>query len=288
MKKNRAYKTIAKLVLSIACVFAFALPQMTQSQAKDVYYEITFRAGAHASINGKSKVVKKVKYGSQFPDVPDLTIEEGYVFKEWSPVLPKVGSKVEGKQTFVAKCVPVVSGQTYTVRYVDQNDVDIISPKIRIGELGSTVNERAKTINNWPVDQSEKSIKITDKTNEIKFVYTVPADEVRTEYVTEYETNVVDQVTTVQQNDGGANGGAGGQGTNPGNQDANNQNNQTTVDENDTPQAGGDTTTVDDEKTPKQKGQTSSNAAFVTGGVGLVIILGLVAYLVAKRKKGAE
>ena len=140
MKKNRAYKTIAKLVLSIACVFAFALPQMTQSQAKDVYYEITFRAGAHASINGKSKVVKKVKYGSQFPDVPDLTIEEGYVFKEWSPVLPKVGSKVEGKQTFVAKCVPVVSGQTYTVRYVDQNDVDIISPKIRIGELGEIIS----------------------------------------------------------------------------------------------------------------------------------------------------
>ena len=284
MKTNKIYKSIIKTILCLACAFTFVLPQVSHIQAKDVYYEITFRAGAHASFDGKSKVVKTVKFKDAFPDVPDLTIEEGYVFKEWSKELPKVGSPVESKQTYVAKCVPVVSGQQYTVKYVDQNDVDIISPKIRIGELGSTVTERAKTIEDWPVDQAEKSITITNQTNEIKFVYTVPADQVRTEYVTEYETNVVDQVTTVVDNTGTPAAPvtpAPGTPENPGDD-------VTNVDDNQTPQSGGDTTDIPDNQTPQAKGQPTDNATLITGAVGLGIILILAAYLVARRKHGTE
>lgn len=280
MKKSKAYKILTKMMLCFVCALAFTLPQMSMTQAKDVYYEVVFRAGAHANFNGQSKVIKKVKYGDRFPDVPDLTIESGYVFKEWSQELPKVGTKVNEKQTYVAKCVPVISGQQYTVRYVDQNDVDIVSPKIRIGELDTIVTERAKTIENWPVDQLEKKLKITDQTNEIKFIYTVPSDQIRTEYVTEYETNVVDQVTVVTQNQNTPGGGGNTPAQTP------DQTEPTTdVEDNVTPQGGGNTEEVEDNETPLQKGTVSNNVAFVTGGVALIIILVLISHLINKRKR---
>lgn len=281
MKINRIHEIFIKMMLCFVCAFAFALPQMAQTQAKDVYYDVVFRAGSHASFNGQNKIIKKVKYGNPFPDVPDLTIEEGYVFKEWSQELPQVGSLVTSKQTYIAKCIPVISGQQYTVRYVDQNDVDIVSPKLRMGELDTTVTERAKTIENWPVDQVEKSLKITNQMNTIKFVYTVPSDQVRTEYITEYETNIVDRVTTVNQNPA-ANVPADQVTPNPDTQQT------TEIEDNQTPQGGGDVEEIEDNKTPLQKGQSSNNTALITGGVGLVIILVLVSHLIMKRRKGEK
>lgn len=285
-------KTFSKIILSLTLMFAFCLPCLNTVSAA-TSYDIIYRAGAHGSFNGESKYVVEKEYGTAFPDDPYydnlLAVDEGYVFKGWSEEMPDT---VTGKMTLVAKYAPIVNGVQYKVRYVDQNDTDIVTPRLAIGELGSTVTVRAKTINDWPVDQTSKSIELTDGTNEIKFVYTVPEDEVQIEYVTEYVTNTVDEIVTVPATPGtgttvgtgtgvtGTTGGAGA-GTTTGD-------GTTTIDDNETPQAGaGDETTIEDNETPQAgaKDSGSNNAIYIAGGAGAVILIAIVAYLLSKRKK---
>lgn len=286
-------KTFSKIILSLSLMFAFCLPCLNTVLAA-TSYDIIYRAGAHGSFNGESKYVVEKEYGTAFPDDPYydnlLAVDEGYVFKGWSEEMPDT---VTGKVTLVAKYAPIVNGVQYKVRYVDQNDTDIVTPRLAIGELGSTVTVRAKTINDWPVDQTSKSIELTDGTNEIKFVYTVPEDEVQIEYVTEYVTNTVDEIVTVPATAGtgttvgtgtgvtGATGGAGAGTTTTGD-------GTTTIDDNETPQAGaGDETTIEDNETPQAgaKDSGSNNAIYIAGGAGAVILIAIVAYLLSKRKK---
>lgn len=292
----RFTKIFSKIILSLTLMFAFCLPCLNNVKAA-TSYDVIFRAGAHGSFNGESKYVVEKEYGTDFPDDPyyenKLAVDEGYVFTGWNKELPE---KVTGQTVLVAKYTPLVDGVEYKIRYVDQNDVDIVTPRLAIGNVGSSVTVTAKTINDWPVDQSTKTIQLTDGTNEIKFVYTVPEDEVQTEYVTEYVTNTVDEVVTVPATAGtattvgtgtGVGGAAGTAGTTTGGDQAV-AGETTDIEDNETPQAGADgETTIEDNETPQAgaKDSGSNNAIYIVGGAGAVILIAIVAYLLSKRKK---
>lgn len=291
----RFTKIFSKIILSLTLMFAFCLPCLNSVKAA-TSYDVIFRAGAHGSFNGESKYVVEKEYGTAFPDDPyyenELAVDDGYIFTGWNEEMPET---VTGKTVLVAKYTPLVDGVEYKIRYVDQNDVDIVTPRLAIGNVGSSVTVTAKTINDWPVDQSTKTIQLTDGTNEIKFVYTVPEDEVQTEYVTEYVTNTVDEVVTVPATAGTATtvgtgtgvGGAGTAGTTTGGDQAV-AGETTDIEDNETPQAGADgETTIEDNETPQAgaKDSGSNNAIYIAGGAGAVILIAIVAYLLSKRKK---
>ena len=293
----RFTKIFSKIILSLTLMFAFCLPCLNSVKAA-TSYDVIFRAGAHGSFNGESKYVVEKEYGTAFPDDPyyenELAVDDGYIFTGWNEEMPET---VTGKTVLVAKYTPLVDGVEYKIRYVDQNDVDIVTPRLAIGNVGSSVTVTAKTINDWPVDQSTKTIQLTDGTNEIKFVYTVPEDEVQTEYVTEYVTNTVDEVVTVPATAGTATtvgtgtgvggAGAGTAGTTTGGDQAV-AGETTDIEDNETPQAGADgETTIEDNETPQAgaKDSGSNNAIYIAGGAGAVILIAIVAYLLSKRKK---
>lgn len=237
-------KSVIKAILNMMLAITLIVPMMFTKVSAASQYDIIFRAGAHGSLYGENKLVVTKEYGSTFPDEPTLTVDEGYVFAGWSKELPAPGSTVTQKETYVAKYVPIVSGQEYRVRYVDQNDVDIVTPKIALANEGDNVEERAKTINGWPVDALTKSIVITKDKNEIKFVYTVPTDQLQPEYVSEEVINYVDQVTTI-----------------PGATVATPATTPTTSNPSNPSQAGGQTsgdTTIDDNQTPLDNGQQNN------------------------------
>lgn len=289
-------KTLSKIILSLTLMFAFCLSCLNSVQAATTY-EIVYRAGAHGSFNGESKYVVEKEYETAFPDDPYydnlLDVDDGYIFTGWNEEMPKT---VTGKTVLVAKYTPLVDGVEYKIRYVDQNDVDIVTPRLAIGNVGSSVTVTAKTINDWPVDQSTKTIQLTDGTNEIKFVYTVPEDEVQIEYVTEYVTNTVDEVVTVPATAGtattvgtgtGVGGAAGTAGTTTGGDQAV-AGETTDIEDNETPQAGADgETTIEDNETPQAGASDSSsnNVIYIAGGAGAVILIAIVAYLLSKRRK---
>lgn len=262
MKSNKFIKTC------ISLIFLFII---TPFVVTDVYginqYDIVFRAGNHGNFNGNSKVVVTVNYGERFPDVPDITVDDGYVFNGWDKELPSINSTVEEKQVYVARYTRVISGQEYRVRYVDQNDVDLIAPKIAIAELSQEITERAKTIKNYPVDTLEKTIPITKEKNEIVFVYTLPDSELQTQYITQ----TVESNTTA-------------------NTQQENANNTTNIDEQQiplTPNQGDNDSTenIEDTKIPlADKNQNNTNTTFLSIGfiVGIIILLALV--VVKKRK----
>lgn len=276
-------KLLSKIMLSLALMFAVAVPAMSKVHAETTY-DIIFRAGAHGTVNGTSKyVLEDQAYGVKLydPYLDVLEVDEGYVFKGWSEDIPDT---VTGRMTFVAKYAPVVDGVDYRVRYVDQNDVDIITPQLALGENGSTVSATAKTINDWPVDQSSKSIVLKKgETNEIKFVYTVPEDQVQTEYITEYVT-VGGATVATGAGAGGAGaattGGAGAAGTGAAGETT------TDIEDNEVAQAGeGSTDIADNDVAQAGAKEESNNAIYLASGAGAVVLIAIVAYLLSKRKK---
>ena len=277
-------KLFSKIILSLALMFAVAVPA-TSKVAAATSYDVIYRAGAHGTINGESKVVIDQVYGTNTTKLSanDIDVDEGYVFNGWSEKIPDT---VTGRMTFVAKYAPVVDGVDYRVRYVDQNDVEIITPQLALGENGSTVTAYAKTINDWPVDQSSKSTVLKKgETNEIKFVYTVPEDQVQTEYITEYVTVGGATVATGAGAGGAgaaATGGAGAAGAGAGAAGET----TTDIEDNEVAQAGEGTTDIKDNKVSQSGAkEESNNAIYLAGGAGAVVLIAIVAYLLSKRKK---
>ena len=296
MKRNSMIKKLIKIVVSSSFALTFLVPMSVVNAVTT--YDITFRAGAHGDFSGESKVVYTEEYNAQYPTDPYdaglLTVDEGYAFIGWDEVLP---SRVDGAATYVAKYTPIINGVEYRIRYVDQNDVDLVTPRIMIGELGSEVTQQARNINDYPVDQAEKSIVLGEDNNVITFVYTVPEDEVQPEYITEVITEVVDQVTTVPGTATGTTTPAGGAGagTGTGTGDATTPgegtgDDTTTIEDGDTPLAdGGDETTdIEDGDTPLADGQqeesSNNNTAIIIGGIAVVVIIGIAIYLKTKKK----
>lgn len=282
-------KLFSKIMLSLALMFAVAVPAMNKVNAATTY-DVIYRAGAHGTISGESKVVINQAYGTDTTKLSanDIDVDDGYVFKGWNKEIPDT---VTGRMTFVAKYARVVDGVDYRVRYVDQNDVDIITPQLALGENGSSVTAYAKAINNWPVDQSSKSIVLKDgSTNEIKFVYTVPEDEVQTEYITEYVTVGGATVATGAGTGGtgtAATGGAGTTGAGAGAGTTAGDEATTDIEDNEVAQAGDQSTEDIKDNKVAQSGakDESNNAVYLAGGAGAVVLIAIVAYLLSKRKK---
>lgn len=139
-------------------------------------YDVVFRAGSHGALNGSHKsVVETVAYKAAFPDVPDVTPEQGYVFAGWNEALPAYGSAVTQRQTYVAQYRRLLAGVQYRVRYVDSLGAPLRSPKFAVAEKGSTVTERAKAVAGYTVDAGEKRLTAQQDGLEIVFTYTAVA-----------------------------------------------------------------------------------------------------------------
>lgn len=268
--KNKILTLMTSLSLSLClCQTAFASP----------VYEITFRAGNHGTIYGENKLVVERGFEEAFPNEPDVEPEEGYMFVGWNEAFPET---VEGKETYVAKYRKIISGQELKIRYLDQNGVDIITPRVRIVKNGSTVEVTAFDINGWPVDEKVKTITISEGENEITFVYTVPADVIQFEYEYNEIIQYVDRVVNISTV------------TPPTDETTEIGDTQTPLGENEPGATDEDTPTVDidDEDTPLASGVDQQSKMptqmYLMGGLALLVGAGIVVLLVLKKRKSEQ
>lgn len=164
-------------------------------------YEITFKSGSQgifdeSSITGnyeindkKTSVTFFVNAGDVFPNVPSLIINKGYRNNKWSQELPEVGSKVTGKQVYVAKYIKLVNAVEFVVKYVDTNGVEIATPTIYTTELNQEELVRAKVIDGYQADALQKRLVVSRENVEIHFVYELE------KYA---QTQVIEEVVNVE------------------------------------------------------------------------------------------
>ena len=302
-------RKVLKSITAVLVFLALVIPSsITNISAANRTYEVTFKSGSqgvfdvsdlgpNATYNEKhTSVTYEVEAGGIFPDVPELIINEGYRNNEWSKELPAVNSTVEEKQVYVAKYTKLVNAVEFTVRYVDANGVDLETPMIYTTDLGTEEVVRAKTIDGYTPDALQKRLTVSREEVEIQFVYTPtevaePPVQEQIVYV-EGEPVYVDVVqegtgtapgttpgtTTPAGGDAGDAGDAGDTGDTP----------TEDVEDPDTPQAGDNTEDVEDPDTPQSDGDkdsTNNNALYVAGGIGIVAIIALIAYMLSKKKK---
>lgn len=269
--KNNVAKTIKILLFACFVIFPLSLTRVDAAQ-----YEIVFKAGLNGTINNGKSVTYTLMAGATFPDEPTVVAKEGYVFTGWNKALPEVGTKVEGKQVYVAQYDVVISGISYIVRYVDEQGVTIATAKTSMAESGSTIVERAKTIPGYTYQIVTQEFVINQNNKEIKFVYTLTNPEERIVYEEEV-TNVT----------------APGQTTQQGNINRNTNRNDTAIEENNIPQGNGNNgnpakeeETIDDQEVPLAKENDSSmNTVFIYGGIALALVLLAGGIILVKRKK---
>lgn len=305
-------RKVLKSITAVLVFLALVIPSsITNISAANRTYEVTFKSGSqgvfdvsdlgpNATYNEKhTSVTYEVEAGDTFPDVPELIINEGYRNNEWSKELPAVNSTVEEKQVYVAKYTKLVNAVEFTVRYVDANGVDLETPMIYTTDLGTEEVVRAKTIDGYTPDALQKRLTVSREEVEIQFVYT--PNEVAEPPVIEQIVYVEGEpvyVDVVQEGTGTAPGTVPGT-TTPGGGDAGTGDDTggdtptEVVEDPDTPQGGGDTPSevVEDPDTPQSDGDkdsTNNNALYVAGGVGIVAIIALIAYMLSKKKKQAE
>lgn len=268
-------KKLKKIGILICSLF---LSLTLASSVEAASYEVEFKAGAYGSINDKKSKSYSIEAGSMFPDEPTVVAKEGYVFTGWNSELPPVGSIVEDKMVFVAKYETLVNGISYIVRYVDENNVAIATPKSTMGEDGSTIVERAKNVAGYTYKNSTEKITLSKKSKEIVFVYTLtnPKEVIR------YEEEIINVP---------AEGGAGttqpgenanGNITNNGGQNAGEG--EEVIPDNPTPAAG---ETIDDNKTPLagEKLEDNNTMLLALGIGGAIILLAGGFFILYKRKK---
>lgn len=261
-------KYLLMLVLAL-CLF--------QTASAETMYEITFRAGNHGTIYGENKLVVERAFDEDFPNEPDVTPDEGYVFVGWSEAFPET---VEGKETYVAKYRKVISGQELVIRYVDQNGVDIITPRIRLVEKGSVVDVNAFDINGWPVDQEVKSITIEEGKNEVRFVYTVPADKIQIEYAYNEIIQYIDRVVNMSSSVPAS---PNQQGT------VEAETEEVTAEKPSQPEQNQPTVDIEEEETPLAPGIDEKQPSFLSNylmiGAGVVVLVGILLFFLMKKRK---
>lgn len=154
----------------------------------------------------QTKVVYKVAYGAAFPDLPTVVPAAGYVVNtaEWDAAATPAA--VEGREEMVAKYLRLVNGVEYTVKYVDENGVDVASPIISTANRGDTVTARAKTVSGYYADSAVKTLEVTGEGLSVSFVYKLtnpPSGETIEQIVEEVipggtvvRENVIEQVVT--------------------------------------------------------------------------------------------
>jgi hypothetical protein len=133
---------------------------------------VTLADGTVVTMNDdQTKVVYKVAYGAAFPDLPTVVPAAGYVVNtaEWDAAATPAA--VEGKEEMVAKYLRLVDGVEYTVKYVDENGVDVASPIIATANKGDTVTARAKSVSGYYADSAVKTLNVTGEGLSVSFVY---------------------------------------------------------------------------------------------------------------------
>ena len=271
MKSNK----IRNLIVSIFATLCIFLTPITSLRA-NAQYEIVFKAGLHGNIDGNKSTSFKLTAGSIFPDEPVVRVEEGYVFKGWNKELPSVGSTVEGKQVFVAQYDVLVSGVNYMVRYVDEGNVAIATPKASMAEDGSTIVERAKSIPGYTYQQAQQQVTINEKNKTVTFVYTLtnPREVIR------YEEEVINQTvdgTNTNANANGNNQNTGNNDNNQGNANGENNNGQDQGNE-----------TIPDDQTPKANGnKAEDNTKMIMGASAVALLLVIGGILLVMKKRNA-
>lgn len=293
-----------KLIKNIITVFVFLVllipSNATNIFASDRTYEVTFKSGSqgvfdvsgldsNATYNEKhTSVTYKVNAGDAFPEVPELIINEGYRNNEWSQTLPAVNSPVEEKEIYVAKYTKIVNGVEFTVRYVDQNGVELDTPTIYTTDLGIEEVVRAKTIDGYTPDALQKRLTVSRENVEIQFMYT-PTD-IAEPPVQEQIVYVEGDPVYVDVVQGETNTGTAPGATTPGGGDAGVAGDTPLedVEDPDTPQGGGNTVDVENPDTPQaggDKDNQNNNMLYIAGGIGIVALIALIAYMLTKKKK---
>lgn len=277
MKKG---KGLWKVLTGIVLACAFILP-ISSVQLHAAEYEIVFKAGAHGSIDGEKEAAYRLTSDSLFPNEPDINVENGYVFIGWNKELPEVGSKVTGKMVFVAKYAVVIDGVSYTIRYVDENKVDIATPRTMLGEKGESITARAKNIAGYTYQNAEQTFSISDGL-EVQFVYTLT----NPDEVIRYETTT--QNVVVNQNVNGNNAQQNTQTQNGGNQGTANTPAPTPEEENnedpEQPLGSGEEEENKNNETPLSKGKQEQNMMVAAAG-GFAVLLGLILIMLLKKRK---
>lgn len=273
-------KKLWRILTGIVLACAFVLP-ISNVDLHAAEYEVVFKAGAHGTVNGDKEVSYRLSSNDLFPNEPDVQVEAGYVFVGWNKSLPSVGSNVTGKMVYVAKYAVVIDGVTYTIRYVDENKVDIATPRTLLGEKGSQATARAKNVAGYTYQQAEQTFTIKDGL-EIQFVYklTNPDEVVRYESTNE---NTTTNQTTSQNNQNTI-----GNQNNQNNQ--NNPNTEETTEENlanqEQPKTNGEEN-ISDNNTPKSKGLSGGNMMIAAVG-GFAALLGIIVFIILKKRKNEK
>lgn len=294
MKKIMSYVFAATLAFSMMCSASVVDLQAAST------YDVVFKAGSHGTFTeepagaklseDKKTLTYKVGVNEEFPEVPEIKIDEGYRTNGWNEN-PAVGTNVQERQVYVAKYTKLVNAVEFTVKYVDNYGNELATPRIYTTELGNKETVFYKDIEGYIVDAYQKTMEVTKDGIEIEFRYTSEEEAA--------EPPVIEQIVTVEgepvyvTGDGQGNPVTttpGGNPTNPGGDTQTGDNNQgageVDVDDPDTPQGGGNTEVVDDPDNPLSNGKTdNNNVLYIAGGVGIVALIALIAYLLSKKKK---
>lgn len=167
-------RKLIKWICSLAVIIATSFLSMNIASA--VEYEVIFRAGNRGSFeDGSTKIVKNIEAGEGFPDIPDIVIEEGYMFTGWNKEIPAVVNK---RIDFVAQYKQLINGKEYAISYVDTFGNPLATKRVLMGELGDSIQVRAKVIDGYIVDAIEKTLVIQESNNEIIFTYTSTTSDV--------------------------------------------------------------------------------------------------------------
>ena len=171
------------------CLAAVLLISAVPAKAAAAAYDVTFRPGSKGSFSEESveefkaarakigektgSITYKAEYKSQLVAAPEVIPDSGYRFVGWSP---EIDETVTGKTEYVAKYAKLVNPIEYTVRYVDENGVEVAAPYVGMTEDGSATGELttvyAKQVVDYAWDAYSKSQVITSEDNVITFVYT--------------------------------------------------------------------------------------------------------------------
>lgn len=267
-------KKIRSIIITMFTICIFLFPLMNvQVQAAE--YEVVFKAGSHGSVNGGKEVSYRLSNNDIFPNEPDIKVEEGYVFQGWNKELPDVGTNVLGKQVYVAKYGVVINGIIYTVRYVDENKVDIATATTMLGEQGTEYTVRAKNVPGYTFQEQTKTFNLENNSQEIVFVYTLTNPELVVRNETIYENENVNQTVNGNQTT-----------TNP--NDTNNPDDNNQGDNGQTGNTPEEEENINNEENPLAKGDGAGNYTILIASIaGGLLFIGAGVYLVMKRRKKA-
>ena len=278
---------IKKICVALLFVTMMTPATVIPASAAERQYQVTFKAGSHGTFaNGDKSVTYTVPAGETLDYVPAPVsgTYEGYRIVNTFDA----GTVIDGKEVFVYKYKKIVNAVEFTVKYVDINGIEIETPTIYTTDLDAEEVVQAKSIEGYQPDALQKRLTVTKDNVEIQFIYT-PLEQAEQPLVTEqivYIDNQGNVTYTTPAGTGAAGTGVGTTTAGAGNattQDGETANEE--IEDTDIPQAGSKEETIEDSEVPQSGAKQSMNMAYTAGGVGIVVIIALIAYFVAKKKK---